>query len=237
MPAPDMNRAKVGKKKGEPKFKLNKGRHVCEIFDMRYEDTRGYGLAFFLDFDVRRGPTPVGSRSTFEKYPDSVRPNGSDFTLEELKDREIGKIQVAIAAAAGFPADARHNVTNEYAARATAYPRNKANPGQKSPFAGHLIIVDAVESKNGKIYYEILPYSEEAAADITEVIQPDAAPAAESSAPPPAARVGVPQLPPKAAAVFPPAPWKIHPENDEYVYREDTGAFMTVAELKQTLGL
>lgn len=251
-----MNRAPAPQhKKGDPRPKLsNVGMHVVTILDLMYKDTRKLGCIFTMPFELEVGPGVKGYRAELMYTPDSVRPNNSDFSIEELKDREVGKIQRCIAAAGGWEDAARHNVTDEYAARATVYPRPANNPGIKSPLAGEKICIEVQLSNNNKTFPVVFPYTEERAAKALadqkawEKAEAEKAALKAQGASGKAelqAAFSAPTLPtarttpalPKAAPTFPPAPWQIHPENDEYVYREDTQEFKTVVELKAELGI
>lgn len=212
MPVPSMNKATVSRDKNAPKVKLNLGEHVCRVIDVRYKETRNKGTAFYLDFEVVSGPTTPGFREALQYYPDNVQVNSSSLTRDELVEREIGKIQIAIAAAGGWEKEARFNVTDEYAARATALEARKTNPNATSPLAGQLIVIECKPTTTGKCFYEPRPFKGEQAP-----------------------LVAAPAVAPKPT--FPPEGWLVHPDNDDYLWNPSTGATAVVAEVRAQLGL
>jgi hypothetical protein len=235
----DLSRARAPKNKDEEKVKLNKGRHIVRCVDLRQKETRSSGLAFFCDFEVVSGPTQTGFRDSLAVFPETARGNAK-LTKEEVEELELGKIQVCVAAVAGFVKEAAHQVNNEFYARATAHPRKE---GVISPLAGSLFEIEAIEH-NGKkgtsIYYEAYPHFGADAHAAAAVNQP--APAAAAPAVPSVSKLpAIPSIP-KAAPVFPPKGWIFHPENDDYVIEVDgegqpTGNFALVADKKKELGI
>lgn len=226
MPIP-LNSATPPKNKDEKRAKLNPGRHIVRCTDVREYQTRNAGLGFFADFEVVSGPTQAGFRDSFVVCPDNARTNGK-LTLEQVKNLEYGKIQVAVAAIAGYVKEACGIVNDEYYARVIAEEERKKNKNAKSPLAGSLFEVEAVawKGKDGDtVFYEVYPHLDEKAHAATAATKAPETPAA-SKAPPPA---------PKKAAAFPPAPWKVHPSDDTYVWNEETDEVIEASELKAKL--
>lgn len=225
-----LQNARIGKKKDEKREKLKHGRHLVRVVDMRQKDTRECGFGFFLDFAVVKGPTQENFEDTFKVFPEMARATGGKLTRAEVKALDEGKIQIAVAAVAGYVKEAAGVVNQEYFDRATAVRERETNVEAKSPFVGALFEVDAKGGSNAKgpyTYYEVFPYnaSDSVFGDVTSKTQVTA------SAP-----KSKPALPPKKEeAVFPPQPWKFHPDDASYVFREDTEECIEVAELKQRL--
>jgi hypothetical protein len=217
------------------------GRGIARTLNIRAEETRSSGSAFFLDFEVvRHAPgelrdesktpeelrggngkaieTPAGFKSCFKVFPDEAKSNGQ-YTKAEVKELEEGKIQAAVAAVAGWSVEEAGNVNDEYFALATAKPR--------SSLAGRLFEYVAHESKKypGKTgYYEIFPCKEgdqEATAKV-------AAKPVKAAPPPPA---------PKAAPTFPPAGWKPYPGAEGCYLSPDESEALWEADLRAKFGL
>lgn len=218
------------RKKDEERAKLNAGRHIVRCLDVREYQTRNAGLGFFLDFEVVEGPTQKGFKDSFCVCPENARTNGK-LTLEQVKNLEYGKIQVAVAAVAGYVKEACGIVDDEYYERAIGEEARKKDKNWKSPLAGSLFEIEAVEYTNKQnkktVYYEVFPHLDEKAhvdTAATKTQTKTEAPAAK--APPPA---------PKKAAPFPPSPWVVHPTDAAYVWNEKTDEVIEASELKQRL--
>lgn len=177
--------------------KLKPGAHVVKILDMR-ENQGHKGLAFIMDFEVVEGPSGAGFQAGYVVMPDNVFPV-QGFSIAQLKAKELGKIQVCVAAAYGYDANNAGLVDD------AVYEKSIARP--KSPLAGRLIKINAIPHTNKKgeerVFYEIFPYNPEGATQ--------AAPA----------KPAAPSLPEKPSEpVFPPPGWTQHPDDPSYYYNE-----------------
>lgn len=217
------------------------GEGVARILNIRAEETRSAGSAFFIDFEVvshnpaelrdesktpeelRGGngmaaPTPAGFKSCYKVFPDEAKSNGQ-YTKAEVRELEEGKIQVAVAACAGWEQEESGKVNDEFFALAVQKPR--------SSLAGRLFRYRANESKKypGKAgYYELFPCKDsEQEATATVPSKP-----AKAAPPPPA---------PKTAPAFPPAGWKPYPGTEGCYLSPDETEALWEADLRAKFGL
>jgi hypothetical protein len=216
------------RKKDEERAKLNAGRHIVRCLDVREYQTRNAGLGFFADFEVVEGPTQKGFKDSFCVCPENARTNGK-LTLEQVKNLEYGKIQVAVAAIAGYVKEACGIVDDQFYERAIGEEERKKDKTWKSGLAGSLFEVEAVPytgKKGATVYYEVFPHLDAKAHADTAAVQTKTEAAPATKAPPPA---------PKKAAPFPPSPWVVHPSDEMYVWNEQTDEVIEASELKQRL--
>ena len=204
------------------------GKYICKVLDIRQNDTEQYGLGFFMDLEISKviqGNSKRGTTDSYVKFPDNVVGH-KKMPKAKARARELGKIQIAVAAALGRTASEADFVDDErYAASLSP------GEGQKSPLAGSYVLIEAVPyvgQKGPTTYYEVFPAAEEDIADLDKAAEqpPKAAPAIEKKAAPSLV---------KKAAPFPPAPWAIHPEDSEVVWNEETGDMMSTEELRAQL--
>lgn len=224
-----MDRAIVGRDKGEPRPKLNPGYHLVECVSMCTAET-DHGSAFFCNMRVVKGPTQAGYSADIAVFPDTAR-GGNGMPLAQAKALEEGKIQRCVAAVAGYPKEQANKVNQEFFTYAV--PERKKGPDGKpltpppTPLAGRRFIVLADEYivKSGKnagktgIKYETFP--ETHPCNIQEYVPPVGASAPMSLQSPgaPAQAAPVPAAPPAAPAVPAlPEGWLAHPTAPGYAY-------------------
>lgn len=208
----NMANAKIGRSK-LPKLLAGKHLVVCDDIHECGERVKG----FCLEFTVVKGPSGAGFRSDGAYFPNEARAAGR-MTAEMAKERELGKIQVAIAAVAGLPRARANEIDDDRYTAAIERP--------VSPLRGRQFVVDAVPHVNQKgettVYYDYLPF------DGTETFSDT--PAAPVASVPKTLNV------PKPLAPKPPAPpakplttdqliakhgFKVHPDNEEYVFNAE----------------
>ena len=172
------------------KAKALLGEHVCEVVNVR-EHAGFHGTFFYLDMKVLEGPSGAGFEFSWGCNPDLAK-GGPGMPVTKARALDLGKIQAAVAACYGLPANKAGEVST------AVYQASIAQP---SPLKGRKIKVSVLNSSNDKSYYVIAPYGAPPAS-AAEVPVPVAAPAA-----------------PSAPAAFPPAGWAQHPQNPAYYYK------------------
>jgi hypothetical protein len=159
-------------KKTYSKEKLVPGRHLCRVLNVREKDGH-YGHQFFLDFEVVEGPSGKGFQGYYKVNPDEAKGNTDSG----------GKMQKAVAAVYGYPAEQADKVDD------AVYDKSIAqNP--VSPLRGRLVVIEAIayERKRPKpgeptssVYYEVYPHldgteSAEIPAEVTQIRKTPALP-------------------------------------------------------------
>jgi hypothetical protein len=174
--------------------KLLTGDHVCEIVNVR-ENTGFHGTFFHLDMKVIEGPSGAGFEFNWRINPDLAK-GGAGMPVAKARALDLGKIQAAVAACYGLPANKAAEVSDAVYAASIAQP---------SPLKGRKVRVSCrlVKGTTDKTYYVIEPFGQPpaSAAELAPAPVAPAVPAAVS------------------APAFPPAGWAVHPQNPAYYYK------------------
>lgn len=225
----NVGNAKIGGRKIN-KEKLEAGKYICEVENIRTKETRGNGDAFFLDFTVEKCITEDGSapmtKGSYAVFPDDAR-GSAKLTKAEAKQLEEGKIIIAVAAVLGKSRDEAEFVTQEVFDKALATQKRPVSPLKGRKFVLEAVSYVAKTSGKQTVYYELYPMSV-----LDEVSEDDAEPAVKEE---PKAK-----QPPKAAkkAVFPPAPWQEagkDEDGDVYYWNTESDETLYEADLRARL--
>lgn len=210
------------------------GLYLVKVLNIRENETDNYGLGFFLDFEVAKaikGGSKRGACDAFVKFPDNVTGH-KKMPKAKARARELGKIQVAIAAVLGRTASEADIVDDD------RYASALADGDTPSPLAGRYFIIEAVPyvGKNGKtVYYECLPATDEdlEAAGLAQPKEGER-PAVKAEEAEEAAAKKAPALPGKKGPKLPEG-WAVHPDDADYVFNEETEEVIELEKLKARL--
>lgn len=214
MAAPSLKGAKP--KARYAREKLNIGKHVCTVRDVRWHEGHN-GKGFFIDFEVAddNQPSPKGQQGAIMVYPDNARAQGR-MTREMAYAAELGKMQVSLAAVYGLQPSEAEKIDD------TVFQASIARP--ISPLRGARIIVDCRPhtKADGTVtsFYEVEPHPQGNGLGQAEL--PEAGPA--------------PTFEEAAAA----AGWMVHPDSADYMFNElpehSSDPVKTVVDLKVVFG-
>jgi hypothetical protein len=234
-----MSEAKVGGNYNR-NYKLPAGDYLTEVLNLRWKADGFNAPRFFLDGKIispaPESGIPAGYEVAYSVCPDEAR-GGKGVTPAQAKAKDIGKIQVAVAACFGHPRSNASTVNQE------AYEK-AISQRPVSPLAGRLVVIKSVAyvGKNGPTsYLEVYPVSAwkgEIPAGFAPVELPETKPAPFEAKATPKAPPAAPSVRRSPSAPFPPHPWKVHPEDPNYFWNEedDTQDPVHVDDLKKMLG-
>lgn len=223
------------------------GRYLCRVVDIR--EQKGFrGQGFWMDLEVVKGPARPGREISRAIYPDKAKGNNK-MSQEQVYAKEMGKIQLCVAAALGFGLDQVSEVDDEVY-QASLGKGNKGEAGYKpSPLKGKFVVAVVKsyakddEPAESKTFMEIEPHTNENE-EFEEYVEP-VSPAKKA---PGAASAPAAQALKEAAKKAPPTPPKktyeqamaeagfiVHPGDSDFAWNEETDEVVEHEELKVRL--